>query len=301
MCLGGQGDRPLLIGGIAAISGGQDQVLTGVRRDHELLARGASDRTAVGLNGHSPEAATLKDAPVGLIHLAIGLLQAVLIGVEGIGVLHDEFAPTHQAEAGTDLIAKLGLNLVEVHRKLLVGPQQISSQGRDHFLVGRTQTQLPPLAVLEVEHDPLAVGVARPTAAALPELRRLELGQKRLQGSGRIELLTNNRRDLLKNAPEEGQIGVNPTADPADVPGPEQQFVGGDLSLGGVVPQRHQHQAGDAHRIERGKEAGSYHLLVRGSAQRSRPSTALRRTRLKKRHKRSWNQEEISVAERKAC
>ena len=47
--------------------------------------------------------------------------------------------------------------------------------------------------------------------------------------------------------------------------------------------------------------AGSYHLLVRGLAQRSRPGTALRRTRLKKRHKRSWNQEEISVAERKAC
>ncbi len=49
------------------------------------------------------------------------------------------------------------------------------------------------------------------------------------------------------------------------------------------------------------KEAGSYHLLEQPWSQRLQPHEPFRPTRLKKRHKRSGNQDEISVAERKAC
>ncbi len=190
--LGWQGNRPLLVRRVAAIAGGQDQILTGFSSDHEFLAGRTADGTTVGLDGDGPQATTLKDPAVGLVHQAIGLLQAVLVGVERIGVLHDEFAPTHQTEAGTNLIAKLGLHLIQVDRELPVGTKQISGECRDDLLVGRAETELATLTVLKVKHDPLAVGVPGPAPAALPELRRLELGQERLQGTRRVEFLADN-------------------------------------------------------------------------------------------------------------
>ena len=49
------------------------------------------------------------------------------------------------------------------------------------------------LAIHQVEHDSFPIGVASPTATALPELCRLELGQEGFQRAGGIHLLSNNR------------------------------------------------------------------------------------------------------------
>ena len=111
-----KGDGPFLIGGIAPIAAGQDQVFARLGGDHEFLAGGATDRPAVSFHCHGPQAAAGKDAAVGPVHLRIALPQALLIGMEGVGIFHDEFPPPHEPEAGTDFIAELGLNLIEIHR-----------------------------------------------------------------------------------------------------------------------------------------------------------------------------------------
>ena len=72
---GRQGHRPLLVCGIAAVGAGEDEVLARVGGDHELLAGGAADRTAVGFHGHGFQSAAAEDAPVGPIHGRIGLVQ----------------------------------------------------------------------------------------------------------------------------------------------------------------------------------------------------------------------------------
>ena len=72
---GRQGHRPLLVGGIASVGTGENEVLARVGGDHELLAGGAADRTAVGFHGHGFQSAAAEDAPVGLIHGRIGLAQ----------------------------------------------------------------------------------------------------------------------------------------------------------------------------------------------------------------------------------
>ena len=51
-----------------------------------------------------------------------------------------------------------------------------------------TEAQLAALTVLEVEHDPLAGGVAGPATAALPELGGLQLRQQGFQRAGGVEL-----------------------------------------------------------------------------------------------------------------
>jgi hypothetical protein len=41
-----------------------------------------------------------------------------VIGMEAVGVLHQELARAHDAEARPDLVAELGLDLVVVDRQL---------------------------------------------------------------------------------------------------------------------------------------------------------------------------------------
>ena len=63
------------------------------------------------------------------VHLVVGLAHAVLVDVEGVGIFHDEFARTHDAEARTDFVAELGLDLVVVDGQLLVAAQ-LAPRGR---------------------------------------------------------------------------------------------------------------------------------------------------------------------------
>ncbi len=58
---------------------------------------------------------------VSVIHGLISDFQRSMIHMKGIGVFHDEFATTHQPETGSDLVAELGLNLIKIDGKLLVG------------------------------------------------------------------------------------------------------------------------------------------------------------------------------------
>jgi len=199
-----------LVGGIGAIGTAEDQIFTGFGGDHELLACRATDGTAIGLNGHSLEAAAGKDAAIGLIHGGVAAAEVLGTGMEGIGIFHDEFAATHQAEARTDFISEFRLYLIEVDGQLAVGAQQISSQGCDHLFMGGAKPKLPVLAILQVKHDSFTGCVTRPAATALPQLRGLQLGQQGFEGPGRIHLLAHNRRHLAQHPPHQGQIGVNP-------------------------------------------------------------------------------------------
>ena len=125
--LGFQGNRrrgnrngPLLVGRIGAIATGEDEILPGISGDHEFLAGRTANRPAIGFNRDGPQATAGENPAVGLVHGAVGLLEGGLIGVEGIGIFHDEFAPAHQPEAGANLISELCLNLIETYRQLPV-------------------------------------------------------------------------------------------------------------------------------------------------------------------------------------
>ena len=111
-----QGHGPLLVGRVAAVAAAEDQVLAGLGGDHEFLAGGAADGAAIGLHRDGFETAATENSPVGPVHLGVALLEAGLIGVEGIAILHDEFAAAHQPEAGPDLVPEFGLNLIKIDR-----------------------------------------------------------------------------------------------------------------------------------------------------------------------------------------
>ena len=75
------------------------------------------------------------------MHDLVGVCQGIHIGMKGVGVLHDEFPRTHDAETWANFVTELGLNLVKVGRQLLVAVQLVTDHVGDHFFMGWAQTE----------------------------------------------------------------------------------------------------------------------------------------------------------------
>src|SRR5690606_34874505 len=103
-----EGGGFLNVGGVAAGVGKDDGIFAGISEYVELVGAFATDGAVVGYDRSVVQAQTAEDIAVRLVHAVIGLLQRRLIHMEGVGVLHDEFAGPHQAEARADFVAELG-------------------------------------------------------------------------------------------------------------------------------------------------------------------------------------------------
>ncbi len=80
----------------------------------EFMRAAAADGAGVGCHSAELQAEAGKDAAVGFVHHLVGLFQAVEIGMERVGVFHQEFAGAHHAETWPHFIAEFGLDLVEI-------------------------------------------------------------------------------------------------------------------------------------------------------------------------------------------
>src|SRR5262252_9689906 len=101
----------------------------------ELVCEAAANRSAVGLNGPEPDTESSEDPLVSLEHPPILAVGVGVVHVKGIAVLHDELAATHQAEARTDLVAELRLDLKDIQRKLLIARDDLPDDVGDDFFV----------------------------------------------------------------------------------------------------------------------------------------------------------------------
>ena len=82
------------------------------------------------------------------MHAVVGLLQALLVNIEGVGVLHDEFTRAHYTETRSDFVAEFCLDLVIVDRQLLVAAQLTARDIGDDFFVCRAETIITIVAIL---------------------------------------------------------------------------------------------------------------------------------------------------------
>ena len=92
----------------------EDLAFAGRGQNDELVRQVAADRAGVGHHRNGGEAEALEGAQVGGEHPVVGMARAGLIEVERIGVLHQELARAHDAEARPDLVAELPLDVIEV-------------------------------------------------------------------------------------------------------------------------------------------------------------------------------------------
>ena len=201
----------------------------------------AADRPGLGRHRNGFESHARKGAQVGDEHLVVGDAGGGLVDIEGIGILHQELAPAHDAEARTLLVAELPLDVIEILRQIAIGANVGAEDFRDHLFIGRTIQHLALMAVLDAQHfRPIRI-----VAAALaPKIGKLQRRHQQLDRAGAVLLLAHDLLDLLEHAKAERQPGVDARGLLADQTRPQHEPVGDDLRLFRGLAQDRQEVAG---------------------------------------------------------
>ena len=112
--------RRFHIGTVTALGADNDGVLANVRQKHKFVGDFATHHAGVGCNGNNlGDAGLCKNAFVCLVALVVVLFQIRLASVEGVSILHCEFAHANKSGLWTRLIAEFCLDLVN-HKGVFV-------------------------------------------------------------------------------------------------------------------------------------------------------------------------------------
>ena len=218
--------------------------LAGRGENDELVAEVAADRAGFGPHRNGGEAEAGEGAQVGGELLVVGMARAGLVEVEGVGVLHQEFARAHHAEARPHLVAELPLDVIEIERQILVGAHRRAEDFGDHLLVGRPVQHVAVVPVADAQHL-LAVIVVAPGFA--PEIGRLDGRHQDLDRAGAVLLLADDGADLVQDPDAERQPGVAARRLLADHAGAQHEPMRDDLRLFGRLLEDRQEIAGETH------------------------------------------------------
>ena len=229
--------------GCVAAGGPHEGVLADLGGVQELLALGAAHGAGRGRHRDDLQAQALEDAQVGAAVGGVAGVQAGVVDVEGVGVLHDELAAAQQARAGTRLVAVLVLDLVEAQRQVLVRGVQVLDQQREHFLVRGGQQVVGTLAVLEPEQALAVLGPAVGGLVGLPGQQRREVD---FLGADSGHFLADDGFDLAQHAQSQRQPGVDAGGRTADVACADQEPVAGHLGVDGIFTQGAQEKLGQS-------------------------------------------------------
>lgn len=171
-------------------------------------------------------------------------VEAGVIDVDGVRVLHGELADPQEAGLGAGLVAELGLDLVPHLRQVPVGGEFQPDEGDDLF-VGHAEDQVGSLAVDEAEHF---VAHRLPAPRLLPDGGRMHGGKQQFLGADGVHLLADHLGDLAMDAPTQWQHGVVTRLELTDEAATYQQSVAERLGVGRGVAQCRNEQGRPAHR-----------------------------------------------------
>ena len=125
----------------------------------------------------------MEDPVIGFDVERVASIQPLDIAVEAVGVLHRELSGPKHGGAGTQLVALLGLQVIEPQWQVTVGADVDRDVVGDVLLVGHREHEVRVLAVSQLEQ--LVDVVA---AREAPQLGGLEHRHQHLVGADRIEL-----------------------------------------------------------------------------------------------------------------
>ena len=215
----GESMRDLGVGGVGALWAEEAGVLAVFGEVDKLVGVAAAHGARVGEDGDGGEGAALENAGVGVVHLAIGDVEAVEVGVEGVEVLHGELAEADEAAAGSQFVAELLLDLVDEDGKVAVGVDVALEELDDDLLVGGAEDELAVALVGEAEED-VAHGLV---TGSLPDLDGVDGGHHELLAVGGVHLFADDAFDVAEGAPGEGEEGVDAGGDLVDEAGAEEE------------------------------------------------------------------------------
>ncbi len=207
----------------------------------------AADRTRIRAHRHRLQAHAREGVQIGDEHAVIGPARRGFVDIEAVGILHQEFAAAHDAEARALLVAELPRDLIEVQRQVAVGPHGGAEDVGDHFLGGGAVQQIALMAVLDAQHL-LAIVVV--TAGFAPQVSQLQGRHQQLHRAGLQHFLFDDALDLAQDAQAQGQPGIDAGGFLADHGAAQHQAVRDDLRLGGVFLEQGQKIARQPHERE---------------------------------------------------
>ena len=228
------------VGCIVAVVAPHESVLADLRRRKELLASRAAHRTRHRRDDDVPHAQAVKGGDVRVTVALVGDLEAGIVDVERIGVLHDELAAAKDPRARPRLVAVLGLDLVEDDGQVLVGGVLALDEQREHLLVRGPEQVVRALAVLQSEQ---AVAVLGPAVRLLVRIARQQCREVHLLESCVVHLLAHEVLDVAIDEESERQPGEDSWRHATHVACADEQSVAGYFGVGGVVAERAQEES----------------------------------------------------------
>ncbi len=139
--------------GVGALGASRQEILAALDQDLKLGASGSAHGAAVRAHHPVREAHAIEDGAVCATHRLVALLRRLFVDVEGVRVLHAELATAKQAAAGSSLVTKLGLDLVQVLRQIAVALDLAACEIRDDLFVRRPQVVVRAFSILEPKQD----------------------------------------------------------------------------------------------------------------------------------------------------
>ena len=186
--------RALDVGRVVADRAGGYGVLACVCKDVELVGEVAANGAGVRLHSAKAQAKAGEDVVVGLLADHVGGFCPGIVQVKAVAVLHDELAAAHEAEAGADLVAELGLDLEQARGQLPVGADLAAHKVGDDLLVRGAKAVVAVVAVLEAQK---LLAVVLPAPGLLPEIPWLHCRQEQFLEACCRHFLADDILDLL--------------------------------------------------------------------------------------------------------
>ena len=235
------------VGPVIALLTENDGVLAGRCQKHIFMGDAAAHHTGIRFDGHDfGDAGPLENTVVGIVALLIVILQVLLAGMEGIGVLHGKFTDTDHAGAGPCLVTEFPLDLVDHERILLIRGSILSDKLYRCFFVGHAKDMFGPVPVFKTDQFPADRVV---TAGLFPQIRGHNDGEEDFLSVDGVHLLTDDLLDLGGDPAKDGIFAENAVADIFHVAAADHQRMAGDLRVGRVFFEALAYQIFEFHRI----------------------------------------------------
>ena len=145
--------RHFHIRAVVAAAAEHEGVFARGRYQHELVRHAAAHHARIRLEvGEVFKTYALEYPVIGVVRALIISVQIFLACVEGVCVLHGEFAHADKSAAAARFVAKLGLNLIDHAGQLVIGRHDVARHMHGGFFVRHAEQHVVTRAVLKAHH-----------------------------------------------------------------------------------------------------------------------------------------------------
>ena len=233
-CVGHTNLHGFGVGCVFAHGAAHKRVFAHLNRGQKLFAGRAAHCAAHRRNDDKGQMETVERGDVGRAMLVVAALQAFVVDVEAVRVLHHKLAGTHQPSAWTGFVAVLGLDLINVQRQVFVAAVQVFDQQGEHLFVRRREQKVVAAAIFETKQ---IVAVFGPAIADFERLAGEHRWEMHFLEARSVHFFANDALNVAIHDPAQRQPGVSAWCGTADIATADQEAMARHLGVHWVLAQ----------------------------------------------------------------